>query len=388
MIRLLTAGESHGPAVTAIVEGIPAGLPLTTQDIDNDLIRRQTGFGSGGRMKIEKDRVRILSGVMNNVTIGSPISLQIQNLDHEKWKNKSVPSLTTPRPGHADLTGAIKYGYDDLRYSLERASARETTARVAAAAICRKLLVEFGITIGSYVTEIGEVQANLSNMNIEDRIVLSEQSKVRCPDKIASDKMCAYIKDIMQEKDTLGGIFEVIATGIPPGLGSYAHWDRRIEATLAQAILSIHAIKGVEIGPAFENARKKGTEVHDEIILKGDNITRKTNRAGGTEGGVTTGQPIVIRAAMKPISTTLNPLQTVDLATGKASPTTYERSDFCAAPRAAVVGESMVALILANELLKKIGGDSLNEMMPRYKNLKKASLEDLTMENKPTIFWE
>jgi len=387
MIRLLTAGESHGPAVTTILEGIPAGLRLTPDDINHDLTRRQKGFGSGARMKIEKDQVQILGGVMGGATIGSPISLHINNLDHVKWRNKAVSPLTTPRPGHADLTGAIKYGYKDLRYSLERASARETTARVAAAAICRKLLIEFGIKIGSYVTDIGSVQAQLEGVPIEKRISLSEQSDVRCPDPKASEEMRKHIRVIMQDKDTLGGVFEVVALGVPPGLGSYVHWDRRIEALLAKAILSIHAIKGVEIGPAFDNAHKRGTNVHDEIILEGDTITRNTNRAGGTEGGVTTGQPLVLRAAMKPLSTTLNPLQTVDLATGKPSPTTYERSDFCAVPRAAVVGEEMVAIVLADELLRKIGGDSLEEMHPRFSALRRASLNDIVMDNEPTIFW-
>ncbi|MBS60116.1 MAG: chorismate synthase [Anaerolineaceae bacterium] len=387
MIRLLTAGESHGPAVTTILEGIPAGLRLAPDDINHDLARRQKGFGSGGRMKIEKDQVQILSGVMSGITVGSPISLQINNLDHVKWKDKAVPALTTPRPGHADLTGAIKYGYNDLRYSLERASARETTARVAAASVCRKLLNEFGIKIGSYVTEIGSIKAQVDDIPIEQRISLSEQSDVRCPDDKASEDMRQHIRKIMQDKDTLGGVFEVVALGVPPGLGSYVHWDRKIEAILAKAILSIHAIKGVEIGPAFDNSRKRGTEVHDEIILEGDSITRNTNRAGGTEGGVTTGQPLVLRAAMKPISTTLNPLQTVDLATGKPGPTTYERSDFCAVPRAAVVGEAMVAFVLADELLRKIGGDSLNEMHPRFNALPQASLNDITINNEPTIFW-
>ena len=387
MIRLLTAGDSHGPAVPAILEGIPAGLRLAPDDINYELARRQKGFGSGGRMKIEKDQVQILGGVMSGITIGSPISLQINNLDHVKWKDKAVPALTTPRPGHADLTGAIKYGYSDLCYSLERASARETTARVAAAAICRKLLNEFGIKIGSYVTQIGSIKAQVDDIPIEQRISLSEQSDVRCPDEETSEKMRKHIRQIMQDKDTLGGVFEVVALNVPPGLGSYVHWDRKIEAILAKAMLSIHAIKGVEIGPAFDNSRKRGTEVHDEIILEGDSITRNTNRAGGTEGGVTTGQPLVLRAAMKPISTTLNPLQTADLATGKPGPTTYERSDFCAVPRAAVVGEAMVAFVLSDELLRKIGGDSLDEMHPRFNTLPQASLNDITIDDEPTIFW-
>ena len=285
MLRFLTAGESHGAAVTAILEGMPAGLPLAAEDIDRDLARRQRGFGSGGRMKIEKDRVQILGGVMQAETIGAPICLQIINLDHVKWQDKAIPPLTTPRPGHADLTGAIKYSYRDLRYSLERASARETTARVAAASICRKLLSEFGITVGSYVTEIGSVTADVTSIPIEERAARAEQSDVRCPHPGSAEVMRTHIRETMEAKDTLGGVFEVVALGVPPGLGSYVHWDRKIEGRLAQALLSIHAIKGAEVGTAFENARRPGTGVHDEIFVEGDRVTRHTNRAGGTEGG-------------------------------------------------------------------------------------------------------
>ena len=387
MLRLLTAGESHGPAVTAILEGMPAGLKLRTEDIDRELARRQKGFGSGGRMKIERDRVQILSGVMNGETIGAPLCLQITNLDHVKWQGKAIPPMTAPRPGHADLTGAIKYGYRDLRNSLERASARETTARVAAAAVCRKLLTEFGISIGSYVTEIGSVSADLSSIPIEERSTRADESDVRCPDTQVAELMRSHIRETMQDKDTLGGVFEVTALGVPPGLGSHMHWDRKIEGRLGQALLSIHAIKGVEVGPAFENARKPGTRVHDEIFLEGEQVTRRTNRAGGTEGGVTTGQPLLLRAAMKPLSTTLKPMQTVDLASGNSSPTSYERSDFCAVPRAAIVGEAMVAFVLADEMLHKIGGDSLEEMKPRFATLRSASLGDLPMWAKDQVFW-
>ena len=388
MLRFLTAGESHGAAVTAILEGVPAGLPLSAEDIDRDLARRQRGFGSGGRMKIEKDRVQILGGVMHRETIGAPVCLQVINLDHVKWQNKAVPPLTTPRPGHADLTGAIKYGYRDLRYSLERASARETTARVAAAAVCRKLLAEFGITVGSYVTEIGGVAADLAAIPIEERAARAEESDVRCPHPGAAEAMRIHIRETMEAKDTLGGVFEVVALGVPPGLGSYVHWDRKIEGRLAQALLSIHAIKGAEVGPAFENARRPGTGVHDEIFLEGERVTRRTNRAGGTEGGITTGQPLILRAAMKPLSTTLNPLQTVDLATGEPAPTKYERSDFCAVPRAAVVGEAMVAFVLAEELLRKLGGDSLLEMKPRFEALRLATLDNLRMDAHEHVFWD
>ncbi len=387
MLRFLTAGESHGPAVSVILKGMPSGLPLGAEDIDPDLARRQKGFGSGGRMKIEKDRVQILGGVMHGHTIGAPICLQVRNLDHVKWQGKAVPPLTTPRPGHADLTGAVKYGYRDLRFSLERASARETTARVAAAAVCRKLLAEFGVSVGSYVTEIGSVTADLSDVSIEERAARADECDVRCPSLKAAKAMRAQIREVMEARDTLGGVFEVVALGVPPGLGSHVHWDRKIEGRLAQALLSIHAIKGAEVGTAFENARKPGTEVHDEIFLEDERVTRRTNRAGGTEGGVTTGQPLLLRAAMKPLSTTLNPLQTVDLARGEPAPTMYERSDFCAVPRAAVVGEAMVAYVLADELLRKLGGDSLAEMKPRFASLRAATLDDLPMEAQAHVFW-
>jgi chorismate synthase len=395
-VRLLTAGESHGPSVTAIIEGLPAGLPLSPADINPDLARRQGLSASGKpysgaspRMKLEHDTVEILGGVMAGRTIGAPIALQVRNLDHAKWQARAVAPMTVPRPGHADLTGALKYGYSDLRLSLERASARETTARVAAGAICRKFLAEFGIRAGSYVTEIGGVVAELDGVSLEDRLRLAGESEMNCPSPAASEAMRARVQAIMQDKDTLGGVFEVVVLGVPPGLGSHVHWDRRLSGRLAGALMSIHAMKGVEIGSAFANARLPGTQVHDEIVLAGDDgaLGRRTNRAGGLEGGITTGQPLMLRVAMKPISTTLNPLQSVDLATGKAAPTDYERSDFCAVPRAGVVGEAMVCLVLADALLEKIGGDSLDEMRPRFESLRRARLDDLAMLNQPTVFW-
>jgi chorismate synthase len=395
-VRLLTAGESHGPAVLAIVEGMPAGLELEPGDINPDLARRQGLSASGKpypgaspRMKLEHDAAEILGGVMAGHTIGAPIAVQVRNLDHAKWQGKAVDPMTVPRPGHADLTGAVKYGYGDLRMSLERASARETTARVAAGAVCRKLLSEFGIRVGSYVTEIGGVVAELSEMPLEERLRLGRESEMNCPGEAATEAMRARVQAIMQARDTLGGVFEVVALGVPPGLGSHVHWDRRLSGRLAGALMSIHAIKGVEIGNAFANARLPGTQVHDEIVLAGEDgvLTRRTNRAGGLEGGITTGQPLVLRVAMKPISTTLNPLNSVDLASGEPAPTDYERSDFCAVPRAGVVGEAMVCLVLADALLEKLGGDSLAEMQPRYEALRQARLEDLPMENEATVFW-
>ena len=387
-LRFLTAGESHGPALTAVLDGMPAGLPLDAFIIDLELARRQKGYGSGGRMKIEKDAVRILSGVMAGETTGAPIALLVENADHVKWKGKAVEPLTTPRPGHADLTGAVKYGYRDLRPTLERSSARETTMRVAAGAICKHFLSQFGIVVGGYVKSIGEVEADFGGSSYQVRFDATEASDVRCPDPVAAEKMRARIEQIIHGKDTLGGVLEIVALNIPVGLGSYAQWDRRLEARLAQAVMSVQAMKGVEIGEAFENTRLPGTQAHDAITLEHLNLQRSANRAGGTEGGVTNGQPLVIRAAMKPIATTLTPQMTVDLATGEEGPTTYERSDFCPVPRAVPILEAMVAFVLADALIEKLGGDSLFEMKPRFETLRQARLEDLSMDNFPHIWWE
>lgn len=387
-LRFLTAGESHGLALTAILDGMPAGLPLDASIIDFELARRQTGYGSGGRMKIEKDTVRILSGVMAGETTGAPIALLVENADHVKWKGKAVEPLTAPRPGHADLTGSVKYGYRDLRPTLERSSARETTMRVAAGAVCKHFLSQFGIVVGGYVKSIGEVETDFGGSNYQFRFEAAESNDVRCPDPVAAEKMRARIEQIIHGKDTLGGVLEIVALNVPVGLGSYAQWDRRLEARLAQAVMSVQAMKGVEIGDAFENARLPGTQAHDAITLEHSNLQRTTNRAGGTEGGVTNGQPLVIRAAMKPIATTLTPQMTVDLATGNEGPTKYERSDFCPVPRAVPILEAMVAFVLVDALIEKLGGDSLSEMKPRFGNLRKARLEDLPMDNQPHIWWE
>jgi chorismate synthase len=402
MLRFLTAGESHGPALTAILDGMPAGLPVDASIIDHELARRQKGYGSGGRMKIEKDAVRILSGVMAGETTGAPIAMLVENADHVKWRGKAIEPLTTPRPGHADLTGAVKYGYRDLRPTLERSSARETTMRVAVGAVCKHFLSQFGIVVGGYVKSIGEVEADFDGSSYPVRFEAAEQNDVRCPDPVAAKKMRARIEQIIHGKDTLGGVLEIVTLNLPVGLGSYAQWDTRLEARLAQAVLSVQAMKGVEIGDAFENARLRGTQVHDAITLAPDPSTltgtrpskgegrlcRPTNRAGGTEGGVTNGQPLVIRVAMKPIATTLTPQMTVDLATGQESPTKYERSDFCPVPRAVPILEAMVAFVLADALIEKLGGDSLAEMRPRFETLRKARLEDLPMDNQPHIWWE
>ncbi len=387
-LRFLTSGESHGPALTAILDGMPAGLPLDASIIDPELARRQKGYGSGGRMKIEKDIVRILSGVMAGETTGAPIAMLVENADHVKWQGKDIDPMTAPRPGHADLTGAVKYGYRDLRPSLERASARETTMRVAVGAICKHFLSQFGIIVGGYVKSIGEIEAKLDGNNYQARFEAAETNDVRCPDQVAAEKIRARIEEIIHGKDTLGGIIEIVALNLPIGLGSFAQWDTRLEARLAQAVMSVQAMKGVEIGEAFENAHLPGTQAHDAIHLEGKKLTRPTNRAGGTEGGVTNGQPLVIRAAMKPIATTLTPQMTVDLATGQEGPTKYERSDFCPVPRAVPILEAMVAFVLANALIEKLGGDSLPELMPRFENLRQAQLEDLPMNKQSHIWWE
>jgi chorismate synthase len=387
-LRFLTAGESHGPSLTAILDGMPAGLKLDASMIDPELARRQKGYGSGGRMKIEKDTVQIVGGVMAGETTGAPIALLVQNDDHVKWKGKEIEPMTAPRPGHADLTGAVKYGYKDLRPALERASARETTMRVAVGAVCKQFLSEFGIVVGGYVSSIGEVETDFDDMPYAERFRLAEVSEVRCPVESSAVKMRDAIEKTIHGKNTLGGVLEIVILNVPVGLGSFMQWDKRLEARLAMAIMSVQAIKGVEVGDAFANARLAGTQAHDPMTLADKRIFRPTNRAGGTEGGVSNGQPIVIRAAMKPIATTLTPQQTVDLGSGEESPTTYERSDFCPVPRAVPILEAMVAFVLADALTEKLGGDSINEMKPRFESLRKTTLEDLQMDNTPHIFWE
>ncbi len=381
-IRFFTAGESHGPGLTAILEGMPAGLSLSAKDINLDLQRRQKGYGSGGRMQIEKDGIVITAGVMNGMTTGAPIALQVQNRDFRSWKERDITPITTPRPGHADLTGAVKYGYRELRLSLERASARETTMRVAIGAICKKFLSEFGITVDGYVSQLGDVVAELADMSLADRIDRNEDNDVRCPDPVAAEKMHEAIRQVKIDKDTLGGVFEVVARGVPPGLGSHVHYDRKLDARLVAAMVSIQAMKGAEIGQAFDNAGKRGSQVHDDIVVDESGVlSRRSNRAGGLEGGITTGEPIIVRVAKKPISTMLRGADSVDLATGDANPTVYERSDFCALPRAVPVGEAMMAIVLADALLEKLGGDSIDEMKPRFDSLRRNRLEDLPMDN-------
>lgn len=394
-LRFLTAGESHGPALTVILDGMPARLPLAPEIVNAELARRQKGYGSGGRMKIEKDTVRILAGVLAGETTGAPIALLVENADHVKWKGREIEPMTAPRPGHADLTGAVKYGYRDLRPALERASARETAMRVAAGAVCKHFLARFGIVVGGYVASIGEVAAEFGDMPYAERFARAEESDVRCPVEESARRMRAEIEKTIRGKNTLGGVLEIVALNVPAGLGSFVQWDRRLEARLASAAMSVQAIKGVEVGDAFENAKRLGTEAHDPINLKSSasdlqssNLSRASNRAGGIEGGISNGQPILLRAAMKPIATTLVPQQTVDLASGENAPTRYERSDFCPVPRAVPILEAMTAFVLADALIEKLGGDSLDEMTPRFESLRKATLDDLPMDNVSHVFWD
>ncbi len=383
-LRFLTAGESHGPELTAILEGMPAGMKVDHEALVRLLARRQGGFGTGGRSKIEADVPRITAGLLDGVTTGAPIAVGITNRDHANWSDVDIPPLTVPRPGHADLTATEKYGYPDLRYALERASARETAARVAVGGLCLQLLGHFGMRVGSYVVAIGDVAARLPPGDEYDQLfAAAEESDVRCPDPEAAAAMRLAIQEAVRRKDTLGGIFEVVALGVPPGLGSHVQGDRRLTGRLLGAAGTIPAVKGAEVGPAFANASRPGTEVHDTFHLAAGRVIRNTNRAGGLEGGITTGEAVVLRCAMKPLSSTLTPLASVDLASGEEAPAHYERSDFCAVPRAAVVGEAVVGLVLADALLEKLGGDSLAEMRPRFENLTRSEVASFNMANRP-----
>jgi chorismate synthase len=408
-LRYITAGESHGRALIGIIEGIPSGISLSVEDIDRDLKRRQGGYGRGGRMKIESDHAEILSGVRWGKTIGSPISILIENKDWSNWQeimSSELPPLnpplvkggsrggeavTRPRPGHADLAGAVKYDYHDIRNILERSSARETAMRVALGAIAKTFLSEFDIKIGSYVIQIGNQKSKIKIQNSKGEKLLeafekAEKSRVRCPDKEASKRMIRLIDKAVKEGNSLGGIFEVFVTGVPMGLGSHIQWDRRLDGRLAHALMSIQAIKGVEIGFGFEMSMRFGSEVMDEIFYyhphpslakggnRGGNISdlgitgfyRKTNFAGGIEGGITNGMPIAMRVAMKPIPTLKKPLRSIDIITKKSIEAAYERSDVCAVPAAGVIGEAVVALTIMDAFLEKFSGDSIAETRRNY----------------------
>lgn len=383
-LRLLTAGESHGPMLTAILEGMPAGLPLAAAVIDHDLARRQHGFGSGARMQIEHDHARITAGVMAGATTGAPIAFTIDNADHRNWASRDVAPMTVPRPGHADLTAAIKYGYGELRLGLERASARETAARTAAGAIARALLAEFGIVVGGYVTSIGTARVAAEATPADPavfaaRFAAAEQSDVRSTDPRLAAAMQEEVEAAIAAKDTLGGIVEVAALHVPPGLGSHVHADRKLDARLAGAMLGIPAAKAVEFGEGFAVTHRRGTQAQDPVFVQDDELVRRSNHAGGIEGGISNGLPIVARIAIKPIATTLTPQPSVDLATGKPAEMRYERSDFCQVPRAVPIAEAMLALVLADLLLDKLGGDSLAELRPRFAALRRARCSDLPM---------
>jgi chorismate synthase len=352
---------------------MPAGLALSEDDLAADLARRQGGYGRGGRMKIEHDRAEILAGVAAGFTTGGPIALRIENQDWPNWKDRVLPPLTVPRPGHADWAGGVKYGHRDFRVVLERASARETAARVAIGGIAKRLLAEFGMAVHSQVVQIGAVRARPAEDLTPEVVGRIEESPFRCADPEAETAMKALVDDARKRGDTLGGVFEVVVTGVVPGLGSFVHWDRRLDGRLAQALMSIQAIKGVEVGEGFAEAERPGTAAHDQFSTRDGAVVRGTNRAGGLEGGVTNGQPLVVRAAMKPISTTISPQRSVDLATGAEGPTQYQRSDVCAVPAAAVVGEAMVAFVVADAFLEKLGGDSVRDIRANLQSYVAAS---------------
>jgi len=374
-MRYLTAGESHGPRLTAIIEGVPAGLPLTADYINAELKRRQGGYGRGARMKIESDQVEITSGVRHGLTMGGPITLNVTNLDHQKWleimsaadvdeKKKGMRKITKPRPGHADLVGGMKYRFDDLRNSLERSSARETTMRVAVGAVAKRLLEEIGVEVASHIVTFGgidiDVPADLTVAEIKERAAQSEVSIVN-PER--EEEIKAYIDQIKKDGDTIGGVIETVVGGVPVGLGSYVQWDKKLDAKIAQGVVSINAFKGVEFGVGFEAGRLKGSQVMDEILWsEEDGFTRRTNNLGGFEGGMTNGQPIVVRGVMKPIPTLYKPLMSVDIETHEPYKATVERSDPTALPAAGVVMESVVATVLATEVLEKFSSDNLEEL--------------------------
>ncbi|MFE8702234.1 chorismate synthase [Cytobacillus sp. FJAT-54145] len=389
-MRYLTSGESHGPQLTTIIEGLPAGMPITAEDINADLARRQKGHGRGRRMQIEKDTVQIVGGIRHGYTLGSPVSLVVENNDWKHWtkimgqepisedeEEEVKRKISRPRPGHADLNGALKYGHRDMRNVLERSSARETTVRVAAGAVAKKLLALLGIQVASHVIEIGGVKSNVSTYeSIEKLQEITESSPVRCLDPVAEKEMMNAIDEAKKNGDSIGGIVEVIVEGMPPGVGSYVHYDRKLDAKLAGAIVSINAFKGVEFGIGFDAARKPGSQVHDEISWnKEDGYYRKTNRLGGFEGGMSTGMPIVVRGVMKPIPTLYKPLQSIDIETKEPFSASIERSDSCAVPAAAVVAESVIAWELASAIVDQFYSDRMESLIESVENQRKYARE-------------
>ncbi len=393
MLHFLTAGESHGELLMGIIEGMPSGLLIRVTDIDRDLARRQVGYGRGGRMKIEKDTVKLYSGVRWGRTLGSPIGLMVRNKDWENWRDKMSPDpmflnsadpVTRPRPGHADLSGALKYGMTDIRNILERSSARETAMRVAVGAVAKRLLEEFGVEVVSHVLSIGGVFAKVPRVSPRELRKKAEASELHCADHDAEKRMMKKIDEARAAGDSLGGVFELIITGAPVGLGSHVHWDRKLDGRLASALMSIQAIKGVEVGAGFGVANKPGSQVHDEIFWsKKEGFYRKSNMAGGIEGGMSNGEDIVLRAAMKPIPTLYKPLKSVDMVSKRPFKASIERSDACAVPAAGVVAEAAAAFEIASAMIEKFGGDSIEEMKRNYESYRKHLRNRMEVDEAP-----
>ena len=383
MIRFLTAGESHGPELTGIVEGVPAGFTISKEFIDSYLKRRQKDTGSGGRMNIESDEVFISSGVINNISTGAPIALRIKNKDWENWKDKEIEPYVVPRPGHADLIGTAKYDLNDIRLVLERSSARETAMRSAIGAIALQILESMGISIYGYVSSIGKVEYRYSNdFSLDEMRKLTDNSPVSCPDADKSKQMEKEISDARKKKDTLGGSITTIATGVPPTLGSYVHWDKKLDAKLARILMSIQSVKAIEVGDGIESSKNYGTSVQDQYVLKEKEIKKESNNLGGFEGGMTNGENIELTAYLKPISTTLNPIKSVNLAEKEETKTVYERSDTCAVPRAVPIFESAMALEILNAVLDKTGGDNKKEIIKNFENIPNLNIDEFDLDNK------
>ena len=383
MIRFLTAGESHGPELTGIVEGVPAGFTISKEFIDSYLKRRQKDTGSGGRMNIESDEVFISSGVVNNISTGAPIALRIKNKDWENWKDKDIEPYVVPRPGHADLIGTAKYDLNDIRLVLERSSARETAMRCAIGAIAIQILESMGISIYGYVSSIGKVDYRYSNdFSLDEMRKLTDASPVSCPDADKSQQMEKEISNARKKKDTLGGSITTIATGVPPTLGSYVHWDKKLDAKLARILMSIQSVKAIEVGDGIESSKNYGTSVQDQYVLNKKEIKKESNNLGGFEGGMTNGENIELTAYLKPISTTLSPIKSVNLAEKEETETVYERSDTCAVPRAVPIFESAMALEILNAVLNKTGGDNKKEIIKNFENIPNLNIDEFDLDNK------
>jgi len=383
MIRFLTAGESHGPELTGIIEGVPAGFTISKEFIDSYLKRRQKDTGSGGRMNIESDEVFISSGVVNNISTGAPIALRIKNKDWENWKDKDIEPYVVPRPGHADLIGTAKYDLNDIRLVLERSSARETAMRCAIGAIAMQILESMGISICGYVSSIGKVDYRYSNdFSLDELRKLTDDSSVSCPDANKSKQMEKEILDARKKKDTLGGSITTIATGVPPTLGSYVHWDKKLDAKLARILMSIQSVKAIEVGDGIASSKNYGTSVQDQYVLDEKEIKKESNNLGGFEGGMTNGENIELTAYLKPISTTLSPIKSVNLAEKEETETVYERSDTCAVPRAVPIFESAMALEILNAVLNKTGGDNKKEIIKNFENIPNLNIDEFDLDNK------